>query len=140
MLIPDRRTSLACVGTFVIVGLLLWPKTWMPLKETSSSAPKHVDKVIHFAMFAAFGILWTRGRVPNARYSGMVIGAAVILAVGTELSQGLPAISRDPDVLDALADILGALMGIALVTGAGGLVDADPALDTSEVNVRQTTS
>lgn len=121
----DRRTSIAWLGTLVIVGLCLWPKGWMPVEETTSNAPRHVDKVIHVAMFAVFGMLWTRGRTPTARRAFLVFAAAVALAVGTELAQGLPAIGRDPDPLDALADVVGGFMGIALVSGAGGVMGAD---------------
>ncbi len=125
----DQRTSLAWIATVVIVALCLWPKAWMPVREKTASAPRHTDKVIHFAMFAAYGILWTRGRTPTPKRAAAVFAGAVVLAVATELLQGLPVISRDPDPLDALADVVGGFMGIALVSAAGGVVEVDPVPD-----------
>ena len=121
----DRQTRVAWLGTLVVVGLCLWPKSWMPINESAARTPTHVDKVIHFAMFATFGILWTRGRTPATKHAALVFAGAVVLAVATELLQGIPAIGRDSDPLDALADVVGGFMGIALVSAAGGLVESD---------------
>ena len=122
----DRRKLLAWLGTCLIVTLCLWPKTWLPAREASPRNAPHADKVIHFAMFAVFGLLWMRvGPVSRARV-GLVLAAAVALAIGTELLQGLPLIARDPDPFDAIADVLGGAMGVALVTAAGNTLGVDP--------------
>ena len=121
----DRRKILAWLGTCLVIALCLWPKTWLPAPEASPRNAPHADKVIHFAMFAVFGLLWMRvGPVSRVRVA-LVLAAAVALAVGTELLQGLPLIARDPDRFDALADILGGAMGIALVRAAGNTLGVD---------------
>jgi VanZ family protein len=122
----DRRTLLAWAGTALLLALCLMPKAWintlMPeawITTRSTESPRrfpHLDKVIHFTMFAGFGFLWTRAaRSPMRSRAARVLTAAIALAVGTELAQGLPQIARDPDVFDALADTVGAATGVGVV-------------------------
>ena len=121
----DRRKHFAWFGTVLIVALCLWPKNLLPTSETSSKNPPHADKVVHLAMFAVFGLLWMRVH-PSSRSTAMfVFLAGVGLAIGTEVAQGLPLIARDPDPLDALADVVGTVVGIALVMGAGDTLGVD---------------
>jgi hypothetical protein len=126
----ERRKLAACLGTALLVGLCLWPKTWMPTKQETGPAAPNVDKVAHFALFACHAMLWMRtGRLERGR-TLMVIGSVLFLAAGTELVQGLSIIGRDPDKLDCLADVLGGLFGVALVAGAGGALGMpDEAVD-----------
>lgn len=125
----DRRKYFAWFGTVLIVALCLWPKNLMPTSETSSKNPPHADKVVHLAMFAVFGLLWMRVQ-PSSRSTAMfVFLAGVGLAIGTEVAQGLPLIARDPDPLDALADVAGTVVGIALVMGAGDTLGVDSEAD-----------
>jgi hypothetical protein len=118
-----RRTLLPWLATAVLVGLCLLPKAWMPHGEGSSQSIRHLDKVIHFGMFAGFAFCWAiAGRSPSpsrSRVAG-VLAVSFALAVGTELLQSLPQIQRDPDPFDALADVVGALAGAgaAVVLGA----------------------
>ena len=111
----DRRTLAAWVVTVVVLGLCLMPKAWFPRREESPRRVPHLDKVIHFSMFATFGAAWlAEGKDPGKRGSRArwVMLAVVALAIGTELAQGHPAIDRDPDPFDALADCFGGLVGI----------------------------
>jgi hypothetical protein len=62
-------------------------------------------------MFACLSILWMRVRSTRG-WSGVVCVAVLALAILTELGQGLPMIGRDPDVLDAIADSVGAIGGV----------------------------
>jgi VanZ family protein len=111
----DRRTIAAWAVTVVVLGLCLMPRAWFPRREESPRRIPNLDKVIHFGMFAAFGAAWViaakdaSGRRARAAW---VFAAAAALAIGTELAQGHPAIDRDPDLMDALADCLGGLAGI----------------------------
>ena len=114
-MVMDRNTLLAWLATLVLLVLCLFPKSAMHGLETSRIRIPHADKAVHFGMFAAFGFLWIRaGRLPVAARVACVFGAAVALAVGTEVAQALPFIGRDPDALDALADIAGGAVGIAV--------------------------
>ncbi len=117
------------MGTALLVALCLWPKAWMPKKDESAgrSLP-HADKVVHFALFASYAILWMRTGPLERRRTAMVAASVLVLAIGTEALQGLPVIGRDPDLLDCLADVLGGTFGVMLVHGAGGalgIVDED---------------
>lgn len=108
------RSLPAWLCTVVLVTLCLLPRQFTP--EGPSGAltlhVPHLDKVAHAAMFFAFGLLWTRVALPS-RQVRLVFLAGLLLAAGTELAQGLPPVDRDPDMLDALADVAGLLSGIA---------------------------
>ncbi len=121
----DRRKHFAWFGTVLIVALCLWPKNLLPASETSSKNPPHADKVVHLAMFAVFGLLWMRACPESRSKATFIFAAGVVLAIGTELAQGLSLIARDPDPLDALADVVGTAIGIALELGAGATFGAD---------------
>jgi hypothetical protein len=118
------RTWLAWAWTALLLVLCLMPKSWFPRKQESSRKIPHLDKVVHFGLFGMFAALWAYPgprRFASASASRpatrrtRVIAAALALAVGTELAQGLPAIDRDPDPLDALADVAGAFAGVGLI-------------------------
>jgi hypothetical protein len=109
----DWRVWRAWVATAVLLALCLCPKAWVPERSGSGEtrAFPHADKVIHFTLFAVFAASWSAvGRSPRAR--GTILAAGLALAVGTEALQGLPAIDRDPDPLDALADAVGTVAGV----------------------------
>jgi len=116
----DRTTLPAWGATLVILVLCLTPRAWLPHPETTPRG-LHADKVVHFAMFAAFGVLWTRARGDSnlPRRAAVVFVVALALAVGTELTQASPQIDRDADPYDALADALGAAAGVAVALGGG---------------------
>jgi VanZ family protein len=95
----------------LLVALSLSPKGTIPEQSGERELP-HIDKVAHFAMFAGFGFFWAAS-VRSKGSAAKVLAAALVLAVATELLQGLPVVDRDPNVLDALADLVGAVTGIA---------------------------
>ena len=109
------RTWTALAGTAVLLGLCLWPRHLMPASEQSPKLVPHLDKVIHFGMFFGFTILWARAKptpLSGNKWNLAVLGASAALAAATELAQGLPAVNRDPDVLDGLADLSGSFAAI----------------------------
>ena len=108
----DRRTTRAWLATAAILVLCLWPRAWMRFREHPPSQG-HADKLAHFAMFAAFGGFWCAAGRPSRTRVAAVLAAALALAGFTEWAQGLPVVDRDPDTLDALADVAGALVGVA---------------------------
>lgn len=99
---------LASLWTAALLVACLYP---IPhVRRWEHKQPSHkitlVDKVAHMILFAGFGTLWLNtGRSKPPWKSVLCIG--IVLAVGTEVLQGLPVIDRDPDPLDALADLLG---------------------------------
>jgi VanZ family protein len=91
----------------------------MPARESGPGVIPHVDKLIHFGMFAGFSLLWMNARPPWPRgrtWWAAVLGAALVLAVVTEVAQGLPAVNRDPDPLDGLADAFGAFVAVGAIS------------------------
>lgn len=108
----SRRALPAWLCTAVLLILCLLPRHLTPERRSSAPPVPHLDKVVHCAMFLAFGLLWARAVAP-ARQARTILLVGAMLAVGTELAQGLPFVGRDPDVLDALADIAGLVAGVA---------------------------
>lgn len=121
-MLRDRWTLLALAATAVILVLCLAPKRWVPPGEQITPAVAHQDKVVHFVMFAAFGFLWAKSGPPGRLRAGkaaVVLVGAVVLAVGTELAQGLEVINRDGDPMDALADVGGAVAAVGWIATRG---------------------
>jgi VanZ family protein len=82
------------------------------------SAIPYFDKVGHFGLFAVWAILlaapalW-RGQ-PLRQLMRPVLLCCVAWAVGSEVAQGLCTATRSAEVMDAVADTLGALTGVML--------------------------
>ena len=115
-LATNRRLALAlaCVWTLVIMILCWMPTSGIEIQGDDSRYLRipHLDKVVHAGMFALFGWLWTIA-AGGGRRGWAVLAAGLVMAVGTEVVQGLPMVGRDPDVWDGLADTVGVTIGIA---------------------------
>jgi VanZ family protein len=125
-MLKDRWTLLAFVATALLLTGCLMPKRMVPTGERLTPRVPHQDKLVHFGMFATFGYLWARSGAPSRlsrRKAGAVLLAAAFLAVGTEWAQGLEIIHRDPDVLDALADMVGAVGGVSAFAASAAMLD-----------------
>ena len=96
---------------FAAVVLLSLVVLFSPASDVPSDVPIS-DKVIHFSLFAALAVT---GRLAGIPPLPLAVGLAAYAGVSEVLQTVLP-INRDGDVRDALADTLGALVGIALVT------------------------
>ena len=96
----------ALLWTLGIFVALLMPGTDVQQVEFWGS-----DKIVHFAIFAGFAMLWMRAlRGLVRRRAVWIVAVGVAIAVATELAQGvLP--GRSPDLYDALADIGGLVLG-----------------------------
>lgn len=84
----------------------------------SEPSELNVDKAVHFGLFFVLAALATAaGTRSRPRVSAAAIGALVVLAAGAfgaadEVYQHLVP-GRDPNVLDWLADVVGAVAGAA---------------------------
>lgn len=108
---PLRR-GLALAWTAVALALCLAPSHWFPQSESQSlHLIPHLDKLVHATLFAGFGLLWMWAGASPRRWVGILL-AGTLLAVATEVIQGLPCVHRDPDLFDGLADIVGTTLGI----------------------------
>jgi VanZ family protein len=117
-----RRTLLPLAATALLLSLTLMPSSWIPRGEEGPRPIPHLDKVVHFVMFAGFALSWVlagRSPRPSPTRVAAVLAAGFALAIGTELVQGLPQVARDPDPLDALADTAGTVAGVGLIAALG---------------------
>ncbi len=109
----SRRSFLAWSWTMVILALCWTPRVLLPVRE---SGPRplvipHLDKAVHFGIFAVFAFLWMRvGTRPDR--TGRVAAAGLLLALVSELGQLMPFVGRDASLADGLADSIGVALGI----------------------------
>lgn len=108
-----NRALSAWFWTALLLILCLLPRNITPDESSASISARvpHADKIVHFTLFVGFGLLWTHTLGPGRRWPTVLL-AGVLLAAGTELAQGLPAIDRDPDLLDGVADAAGVVGGL----------------------------
>lgn len=95
--------TLGILVACLIPGSQITPPSFLPFS---------IDKWVHLLMFVGFGALWTTGRLGRA---WTVFWAGTAYGIAIEILQGLLPIGRSPDVLDALADVVGLGLGIGLV-------------------------
>ena len=95
-------------GVFAVVVLVSLAVLFAPAADVPS-APAGVDKLVHGALFAALALA---GRWAGCA-AGPLGGSLVGYAVASELIQGLTPLQRTASVADALADVVGILVGLA---------------------------
>ena len=98
---------------------------------SSGAAPAvpHLDKVIHVAIFAAVAFTGVRAGIPV-----VALGLALAAHAGlSEWVQGALLADRSADAWDAVADLVGAVLGLVLgaLVPSGGRGDRRTALDTT---------
>lgn len=74
-----------------------------------------LDKPAHFLFFAGFGWLWLRALSHPLRIRiGWVLGTGVAFAILTEVYQGFLPFERTPDPVDALFNVSGLVVAVAI--------------------------
>jgi VanZ family protein len=108
----SKRTIAAAAWTLVLVGACLFPSRWLHAEESRlfDLGVVPTDKLVHAFLFGLFGLLWMRA-ARSRGWAKWVIAVGLLLAVATELGQTLPAVARDADRFDVLADVIGLLVG-----------------------------
>lgn len=114
-----RRAWPAVAWTIVVLVAVLIPGRWIHEKTSVNLGILGADKIAHFTLFAGYGLFWLRA-APTQRGLRCIGAVGVALAVLTELTQGLPVIDRDPDVFDALADVVGMICGLGVYRAVHG--------------------
>lgn len=110
----EARRRLFQASTLAVAVVLAW-LAFRPSSGVDAGLPW--DKANHAASFLVLTVLtgcgWPR--------TGLVRMGLIMLAAGTgiELIQGLPAVGRDADVWDVVADMAGAVAGWAALTTGG---------------------
>lgn len=97
-------------------GVMVYCLWLMPAGQPSGIP--YFDKLGHFALFAAWAVLLAAPALwrsqPLRQLMPAVLGACLLWAVGSELGQALLTETRSAEVMDAVADMVGALTGVML--------------------------
>ena len=105
------RLLVAWAWTALIFVLCWTPRAFVP-GEHGASRPfpiPYFDKFVHFALFAGFSFWWMVAGTLRARW---VVALGLLAALASELGQLAPAVNRDANWPDGLADSLGLLAGL----------------------------
>jgi hypothetical protein len=107
------KASLAWIWTLVIMALCWTPRFLLGGIEAEHRPPPipYLDKAVHLGIFAVFAFLWMWAGSPGRRV-WQVAAAGSGLALLTELGQELPIVSRDANLADGLADLVGVVVGL----------------------------
>ncbi len=101
-----------------VAALLLAPLPHAAESLVSDIGALPLDKLIHLGLFLGLAGSWRRALPPalagRRRWVAVVILAAVAFGGALELLQTLPAIGRDGEWGDVVADALGALLSLPL--------------------------
>lgn len=104
--LPRLWLGLWLLAIGMVVGVCLVPSPDLP------PMPRNVDKLEHALAFFALSACAVQLFLPGRPLLGAMTGL-LLLGVGIELAQGMFTIDRSADPLDALADSLGVLLGLA---------------------------
>ncbi len=96
--------------------LLIFILCFIPAKELPEVDIPLADKWVHFLLFGIFSFLWLCSRPSRQAGFLLLIFAAGIFTgwVVEELQGLLTFLGRSKDVMDILADSIGALLGVLL--------------------------
>jgi hypothetical protein len=109
------RYTLATLWTLVIM-VLCWTPRYI-VEEVEESSPwfeiPNLDKVIHWGIFVVFAVLWLRVGNSRWKYAWVALGG-LALTILTEVVQMIPAINRNAGLDDAITDMIGVGLGLAI--------------------------
>ncbi len=97
-------------GTLGFALVVAW-FAFRPAAEVDAGLPW--DKANHALAFMVLTVLAGLGW-PRFSAAGL-LAIMVVAGVGIELVQGLPAIGRDADAFDVVADAIGTLIGLLII-------------------------
>ena len=115
MLKSNLFLAFAVLWTIVILFLSL--ATIGTIGESISVPFK--DKYVHFTFYFVFTLLWNTFfyyRNSNSNFKFKVVLIAITLGVLLEIAQGIFTTTRTPDILDVLANSIGAIIGTVLIS------------------------
>lgn len=100
----------------IIWTLLIFIGCLFPSRQLPHVAVPFIDKWTHFVMFGLFTFLWLCAKPTyNITYIIRVLVIGILLGCAIELLQGtLSMLGRSMELLDAVADAVGALLGIGI--------------------------
>ena len=88
----------------------------MPAKNVPKVDVPLMDKWVHFTFFGGFTFFWLCSRPAlNKVWLLSIVAIAVAFGCAIEVLQGLlPALGRASEVMDAVADSIGAVLGVLI--------------------------
>ncbi|MFZ4105114.1 VanZ family protein [Flavobacterium sp.] len=102
--------GLALLWTFIVSVLSL-----ITIGDVGSSIPiSNKDKYVHFTfyfIFVNFWFLFAKKTNKSKQTQWIVLFSAIVYGILLEICQGVFTASRTPDVMDVLANSLGAIFG-----------------------------
>lgn len=110
MIVKRTYRILAVLWTLIVIAGLS-----IPGRDIPHAALFEFDKLLHVGIFVVFAWLWMRAVDSITRLrAGGVFAFGVIFAIMSEVYQGMLPFERSADPMDALADTIGIVLGIAL--------------------------
>lgn len=108
--INGRERRLFRIATTIWAATMSW-LAFRPSRHVETGLPW--DKLHHAAAFLLLTVLVGRGwpRLGPIALSALMLAAGI----GIELIQGLPAIGRDADIWDVVADAVGIALGLVVL-------------------------
>ena len=94
-------------GSFAVAVLVSLAVLFAPPSDVPSGPPG-VDKLVHFALFAALAVTGRWAGIGR----GVLAGLLVLYAAGSELLQGTELVDRDASIGDLVADSAGVVAGL----------------------------
>jgi len=92
--------------------ILCFTITHLPPSNVPSVQIPHFDKLIHMLIFLGLATLFSRAYPKIAKRVGVVIGILMLYALVDEVTQ--PGFGREADILDGVADFVGAGVGMMI--------------------------
>ena len=120
------RLSLAILWTIMILAMCWTPADWLPVKQEQESSwlnIPHFDKIVHGGLFVVFAVLWMGALAGRAKRIAWVAAAGLFVAAISELGQLIPAVNRDGELMDFVADSTGVLVGLAMFLACVALLE-----------------
>lgn len=102
-------TVAAVLWTLLVIVLLLLPGASMPQSELL-----HFDKAVHALLFGVGVFLWLRVPWDSKPVRWAIVLGAVAFAPASEFLQHMLVKGRTGDPMDAVADVIGVVLGTAV--------------------------
>lgn len=115
LLAPNKNSVWIAVSwTF----LILYLSFKNPSSEEKMFFFPNADKMVHFTFYFVLVIAWFRyllfERKQGMKIKVILVSAAILMGICVEIGQSCLTVNRQGDVLDALANSIGAITGILI--------------------------
>ena len=121
--LPDSPYKKQARYIAILWTLLIFVGCFLPAKEIPRVDVPLIDKWVHFVLFGGFTFLWLCSRpLTKPAWLLTIFLTGVALGATIELLQGaLSFLGRACEFMDAVADSIGALLGVFLFRGIAAI-------------------